>query len=422
MSKPDPEKADHQSPAFDVNRIRREFPILDQTINGFPLAYLDNAATTQKPRTVLDALTRFYSTSNANINRGVHSLSERATEEYEAARAKAQSFIGADSADEVVFVRGVTEAVNLVASAFGKKYVREGDEILLSEMEHHSNFVPWQLLALERGATLRTIPIDERGNLMLSDPGRLISDRTRLVSVAHVSNVLGTVNPIREIVATAHRGGVPVFVDGAQAAPHLRIDVKELDCDFYAFSGHKLYGPTGIGILYGKAAILDEMHPYHGGGGAIGSVSLAGTSFRPAPQKFEAGTGNIAGAIGLAAAIDYMESIGLEPIEDYEQELLEYAIDRLAAVPGVRIIGDPARRVSIVSFVVEGVHAHDVGTILDSVGVAVRSGHHCAQPLHERLGLAATVRLSVAFYNLREEIDRLVEGLDRVRTIFGATE
>lgn len=422
MSKPDPEKADHQPPAFDVDRIRREFPILDQTINGFPLAYFDNAATTQKPRAVLDAVTSFYSTSNANINRGVHSLGERATEEYEAARAKAQSFIGAGSADEIVFVRGVTEAVNLVASAFGRKYVHEGDEILISEMEHHSNFVPWQLLALERGASLRTIPIDKRGDLVLTDLDSLINDRTRIVSVAHVSNVLGTVNPIQEIVAAAHRRGVPVFVDGAQSAPHLPVDVKALDCDFYAFSGHKLYGPTGIGILYGRAAILDEMLPYHGGGGAIGSVSLAGTSFRRAPQKFEAGTGNIAGAIGLAAAIDYVETIGQQTIEQYEQELLDYAIDELASAPGVSIVGDPARRVSIISFVVEGVHAHDVGTILDSVGVAVRSGHHCAQPLHERLGLAATVRLSVAFYNLREEIDRLVEGLDRVRTTFGGRE
>ena len=367
-----------------VRRIRRDFPILDQTVNGQPLVYLDNAATSQKPQAVIDAVGRFYSTYNSNINRGVHSLGERATEEYENARAIVRRFINAGESKEIVFVRGVTEAVNLVAAAFGRKHVGAGDEIVISEMEHHSNIVPWQLLCEEKGASLRVIPIDDDGDLRLDEFEKLLSNRTRMVSVTHVSNVVGTVNPIRKIVELAHARKIPVFVDGAQGAPHLQVDVRELGCDFYAFSGHKLYGPTGIGVLYGREELLDRMSPYQAGGGSISTVTFDRTMFKQPPFKFEAGTPDIAGAIGLDAAIEYVNGIGFDRIADYEGRLLDYATRSLSAIPWVKLLGEPRDRAAIVSFVVEGVHAHDVGTILDECGIAVRTGHHCAQPLIDR--------------------------------------
>lgn len=411
--------ADAQPCQLDVQRIRLDFPILNQTVNGVPLAYLDNAATSHKPLAVIDSVRRFYSTYNSNINRGVHTLSEWATEKYEEARGEVRRFINAAETNEIVFVRGVTEAVNLVARAYGSVRVGQGDEIVISAMEHHSNIVPWQVLCEERGASLRVIPINDEGDLLLDQFEKLLTERTRLVSVTQVSNVLGTVNPIREIVELAHQRDIPVFVDGAQSAPHLKVDVRELGCDFYAFSGHKLYGPTGIGVLYGKSERFDEMLPYQTGGGAISSVTFAKTTYKPAPAKFEAGTPNIAGAIGLGAAMEYVKSVGLERIAVYEQKLLRYTVTRLSEIPWVRVIGRPRERSSIVSFTVDDAHAHDVGTILDSIGIAIRSGHHCAQPLIERLGLVATARASLAFYNLKEEIDRLVEGLHRVRDVFG---
>ncbi len=402
----------------EVERLRRDFPILNQTINDAALVYLDNAATTHKPLAVVDAVQQFYSSDNSNIHRGVHTLSERATEAYETARSQVQRFINASKSDEVIFVRGVTEAVNLVAAGFGRKIVNSGDEIVITEMEHHSNIVPWQMLCEERGATLKVVPIDAEGDLRLDEYATLLTERTRLVAITHTSNVLGTVNPLRKIIEMAHRQNIPVFVDGAQSAPHIKVDVQELDCDFYAFSGHKIYGPTGIGVLYGKAERLAEMLPYQTGGGAINSVTFAKTSFKPPPAKFEAGTPNIAGAIGLRAALGYLDAIGLERIAPYEDELLDYTVTKLSEIPDVRIIGKPRKRIGIVSFVIAGVHAHDVATILDSRGIAIRAGHHCAEPLHERFKTGATARVSLAFYNLKEEIDRLVEGIHLVKNIF----
>jgi cysteine desulfurase/selenocysteine lyase len=402
----------------EAQRIRKDFPILDQSAGGGPLVYLDNAATSQKPLAVIEALQRFYLTSNSNVNRGVHTLSERATEEYENARSQARRFINAAESSEIVFVRGATEAVNLVAAGFGRRRVGPGDEIVVSEMEHHSNIVPWQSLCEERGASLRVIPINDEGDLLLDEFEKLLTRRTRLVSVTHVSNVLGTINPIRKIVETAHRRSIPVFVDGAQSAPHFPVDVRELGCDFYAFSGHKLYGPTGIGVLYGRAELLEEMLPYQTGGGAIRSVAFRKTAYGPPPAKFEAGTPDIAGAVGLAAAMSYVDAIGRERIADYERELLDYALASLSEIPRVRVIGNPRERAAIAPFVVEGVHAHDVGSILDSLGIAIRAGHHCAEPLHERLGLKASARASLAFYNLKEEIDKLAEGIYRVKEVF----
>jgi cysteine desulfurase/selenocysteine lyase len=397
---------------------RRDFPILNPALEGPRLIYLDNAATSHKPRAVLDAVQQFYSTYNSNISRGVHSLGERATEQYENARRLVQRFVNAARSDEIVFVRGATEAVSLVASGYGRKHVTAGDEIVISEMEHHSNIVPWQMLCDEKCASLRVIPIGDEGDLLLDEYEKLLTGRTRLVSIAHVSNVLGTVNPVREIVELAHRQNIPVFVDGAQAAPHQRIDVRELGCDFYAFSGHKLYGPTGIGVLYGRAELLEEMLPYQAGGGSISSVTFGRTTYKPPPAKFEAGTPNIAGAIGLGAGLDYVDSLGFDRIAAHERFLLEYALTRLSEIGWVRIIGRPHERASIIPFVVEGVHAHDVATILDSRGIAIRAGHHCAQPLIERLGLVATARASLALYNLKEEIDELIEALHLVRNIF----
>jgi cysteine desulfurase/selenocysteine lyase len=402
----------------EVHRLRRDFPILNQTINEAALAYLDNAATSHKPLAVIDAMRKFYEADNSNIHRGVHALSERATEEYEIARDRVQRFINAEERNEIVFVRGVTEAVNLVAAGFGRKVVRRGDEVVVTEMEHHSNIVPWQMLCEERGALLKVVSVDEDGNLRLEELAAVLNKRTRLVALTHASNVLGTLNPIRKIIELAHGQNIPVFIDGAQAAPHLEVDVRELDCDFYAFSGHKIYGPTGIGVLYGKAELLREMLPYQTGGGAISSVTFRGTSFKPPPAKFEAGTPNIAGAVGLGVALDYLSGHGLRRIRGYEDELIDYAVMRLSETCGVRLIGKPTQRVAIVSFVVEGAHAHDVATLLDSQGIAIRAGHHCAQPLHERFGITATARVSLAFYNLKEEIDRLVEGIDLVKKTF----
>jgi len=412
------ENADRPPLASEVRAIRRDFPILDQTVNGHPLAYLDNAATSQKPQAVIDAVQRFYSVNNSNVSRGVHTLAERATEEYEKARAAVRHFINAPHSNEIVFVRGVTEAVNLVAASYGRSRVGPGDEIVISEMEHHSNIIPWQILCKEKGAVLRVLPITDDGDLRMPEFEQLLSPRTRLVSVTHISNVLGTVNQVRRMVELAHLRNIPVFVDGAQAVPHRPVDVREMGCDFYAFSGHKIYGPTGIGVLYGRAELLEEMSPYQAGGGMIGSVSFAATTYRPAPFKFEAGTPNIAGAIGLGIAIDYVRTLGMERIAAYEQGLLDYAATRLSAIPWVRIIGGPRERSSILSFVADGVHPHDVGTVLDDYGIAIRSGHHCAEPLHKRLGLVASARVSLAFYNTEEEIDRLIEALHRVREIF----
>jgi cysteine desulfurase/selenocysteine lyase len=404
---------------FAVERIRQDFPILQQTIHGKPLVYLDNAATTQKPRVVVDTLDRYYSAENSNVHRGVHYLSERATNTYEAARAKVRAFLNAADTREVVFVRGTTEAINLVAQSYGRTFLERDDEIVITAMEHHSNIVPWQILCEQVGARLRVVPIDDDGEMIFDEYERLLNERTRLVSVVHVSNALGTINPVRQIVELAHRRGVPVLLDGAQATPHLAVDVQALDCDFYAFSGHKLFGPTGIGVLYGKAALLEAMPPYQSGGDMIASVTFEKTTYNELPYKFEAGTPHIAGVIGLGAAIDYVQGVGVEAVAAYEGELLAYATERLAALPRVRLIGTAKHKASVLSFVVEGVHAHDVGTILDRQGIAIRAGHHCAQPVMQRFGVAATGRASLAFYNTRAEIDALVAGLDQVVEVFG---
>ena len=398
-------------PPLDVSRIREDFPILKQLVRGKPLVYLDNAASAQKPQAVIDALSRFYSTGYANIHRGIHWLSERATEAYETARLSVQRFIGAAEANEVIFVRGTTEAINLVAQTYGRTHVQAGDEILISTMEHHSNIVPWQMLCEATGAILRVVPISDDGELLLDEYERLVTTKTRLIAIAHVSNVLGTVNPIRRIVEIAHRHQVPVLVDGAQAAPHMALDVQALDCDFYAFSGHKLFGPTGVGVLYGKASLLETMPPYQGGGHMIQSVTFEKTTYNTVPDRFEAGTPNIAGVVGLGAAIDYVSEIGLEAIAAYERELLAYAMDQLSRISGVRLIGTAKEKAGVLSFVADGVHPHDLGTILDNEGIAIRAGHHCAQPLMSRFGVPATARASLAFYNTRKEIDALTAGI-----------
>ncbi|MDJ0889780.1 MAG: cysteine desulfurase [Gammaproteobacteria bacterium] len=415
MSAPSPTQF---RPTFPVERIREDFPILHQEVRGKPLVYLDNGATVQKPNAVIDATARYYRHDNANVHRGVHALSERATAAYNAARSTAQRFINADDHREIVFVRGTTEAINLVAQTWGKANVGPGDEIILTELEHHANIVPWQLLCEQTGAKLRVAPIDDRGDVILEVYAELFSERTRLVAVSHVSNALGTINPIRRMIETAHAHGVPVLVDGAQAAPHIRIDVQELDCDFYAFSGHKVYGPTGIGVLYGKASLLDAMPPYQGGGDMVRRVSFEGTDFAPIPYKFEAGTHNIAGAIGLGVALDYVNGIGLESIAAHEHRLLSYATEALADVDGLRIIGTAREKAGLLSFVIEGAHAHDIGTIMDVQGVAIRAGHHCAMPAMQRFGVAATARASFAAYNTLEEVDALVAGITKVREVF----
>ena len=404
---------------FPVERIREDFPVLASVVHGKPLVYLDNAATSQKPRVVIEAEELFYSRDCSNIHRGVHELSERATKCYEDARTKVQQFLNARESRENIFVRGTTEAINLVASTFGRKHVGPGDEVLITAMEHHSNIVPWQMLCEEKGARLRVAPINDRGEIIFEEFEKLLGPRTRLLAVVHVSNVLGTINPVRKMIEAAHRRNVPVLVDGAQAAPHLKIDVQALDCEFYAFSGHKLYGPTGVGVLYGKAALLEAMPPYQGGGDMIRSVTFEKTLYNTLPYKFEAGTPNIAGAIGLGAAVDYVNEIGLESIAAYEDELLAYGTRVLTEIPGLRIIGTAREKAGVISFVIEGIHPHDVGTVLDQEGIAVRTGHHCAQPLMERFKIPATTRASLAFYNTEREIETLASGIRKVKELLG---
>ena len=407
-----------QTGSLDVYKIREDFPILKQKVNGKPLVYLDNAATSQKPQVVLDALSHYYTADNSNVHRGVHELSQRATKSYEDVRAKVQRFLNARESREIIYVRGTTEAINLVAMTYGRKNIGAADEIIITAMEHHSNIVPWQLLCEEKGAVLRVAPINDNGELRLDELEKLINPRTKFVAVAHVSNALGTINPVRQIVELAHRANVPVLIDGAQAAPHIRIDVQALDCDFYTLSSHKIFGPTGVGVLYGKAALLEAMPPYQGGGDMISSVTFEKTLYNVIPYKFEAGTPNIAGVIGLGAGIDYVNRVGLENIAAYEHELLTYATDQLAKIPGLRIIGTAKEKAAVLSFVLEGVHPHDAGTILDQEGIAVRTGHHCAQPVMNRFGIPATTRASLAFYNTREEVDALVRGIKKVQEIF----
>jgi cysteine desulfurase/selenocysteine lyase len=404
--------------AFDVRRIRRDFPILQESVHGKPLVYLDNAATAQKPQSVIDTMVRSLAEENANIHRGVHALSERATRSFEDARAKVKRFINAADVREIVFVRGTTEAINLVAQTFGRTRLTAGDEVLISALEHHSNIVPWQLLAEQVGFRLRVIPMTDSGELRLDLYQGLLTPRTKLVSVVHVSNSLGTINPVEELVSVAHERGIPVLLDGAQAVPHLKVDVQALDCDFYAFSGHKMFGPTGIGVLYGKRTLLESMPPYQGGGDMISSVTFEKSEYNVVPYKFEAGTPNITGAVGLGAAIDYLEGLDWPAVQEYEHELLAYGTERLSALTGVRILGTAASKASVLSFVMEHVHPHDIGTILDQEGVAIRTGHHCTQPVMERLGVPATARASLAFYNTRDEIDTLVAALGKVQEIF----
>ncbi len=403
---------------IDFDALRGDFPILAQTVNGKPLVYLDNAATTQKPQSVIDAVSDFYRFSNANIHRGVHHLSVQATEAYEAARVKLQRFIGADRPEEVVFVRGTTEAINLVAESFGRMRIGKGDEIIISTMEHHSNIVPWQVLCERTGAQLRVIPINDRGELLVDEYEKLLGPRTRLVSIVYVSNALGTVNPVRDIIRLAHNRDIPVLLDGAQATPHLAINVAELGCEFFTLSGHKMFGPTGSGVLYGRFDLLNEMPPYQFGGDMIKSVSFGGTIYNDLPHRFEAGTPDVAAAIGLGAAVDYLDRVGMQNIATFEQDLLTYATEQLAAIPAVRLIGTAREKASVLSFVVDDVHAHDVGTILDQAGVAIRTGHHCAQPVMERFGLTATARASIALYNNKRDVDTMVAAIGNVVEMF----
>ena len=394
-----------------IQKLRQDFPILSKKINGSPLVYLDSGATAQKPKQVIDAISDYYQTQNANIHRGVHQLSQEITIAYENARATVQKHLNAALSEEIIFTSGTTESINLVASSFGKKYIKSGDEIIISEMEHHSNILPWQLLCEEKGAVLKIIPINQKGELRIDEYKKLLSSKTKIVAVTHISNTLGTINPVKEIIALAHEKNIPVLIDGAQAVPHMEVDVQALDADFYCFSGHKLYGPTGVGILYGKGKWLNEMPPYKVGGGTIKTVTFKKTEYADLPLKFEAGTPHIAGGIGLAAAIDYVNEIGLENISAYEQELLEYATLKLSAIEGLRIIGTAKEKASVISFVIEEVHPLDIGTILDKQGIAVRTGHHCTQPLMEHFGIPGTIRASLVFYNTKEEIDALVKGI-----------
>jgi cysteine desulfurase/selenocysteine lyase len=403
---------------FDVERVRRDFAILHQKVNGKPLVYLDNAATAQKPESVLRAIDKYYREYNSNIHRGVHYLSERATQAYEQGRQAVQRFINAGDPSEVIFVRGTTEAINLVVQTYGRQHVGQDDEIIISAMEHHSGIVPWQMLCQEKGARLRVIPINDQGEILLEEYEKLLGPKTKFVSVVHVSNVLGTINPVGQIIEMAHRRGVPVLLDGAQAAPHVKVDVRALDCDFYAFSGHKLYAPTGVGVLYGKTSLLDAMPPYQGGGDMISSVTFEKTIYNKLPHKFEAGTPNIAGGIGLGAAIQYLSYFEWERVEDHEREVLEYATERISSVPGVRLIGTAREKTAVVSFVIEGIHPHDVGTILDQEGIAIRTGHHCAQPLMQRFNIPATARASFGLYNNKADVDALVAALYKVREVF----
>jgi cysteine desulfurase/selenocysteine lyase len=404
---------------FDVVRIREDFPILKQKIHGKPLVYLDNGATSQKPQAVIDAVMGYYSADNSNIHRGVHALSERATAQYEAARGKLRDFINAPSDTEIVLVRGTTEAINLVAQSYGRTFLQAGDEIVVSALEHHSNIVPWQILCGQVGARLRVVPINHDGEIVMDEYRRLLNERTKFVAVAHVSNALGTVVPVKEMIGLAHERRVPVLLDGAQAVPHLKVDVRDLDCDFYAFSGHKMFGPTGVGVLYGRAELLDKMPPYQGGGDMISLVTFEKTHYNVLPYKFEAGTPNIAGVIGLGAAVDYLNDLNWADVAGHENELLRYATEALAEIGPVKIIGTAKEKAGVLSFVIEHVHAHDVGTILDQEGVAVRAGHHCAMPVMQRFGVPATTRASFAFYNTVEEIDVMVKAIRRVLKVFG---
>ena len=403
---------------YDIHQIRADFPILSRTVYGKPLVYLDNGATTQKPRCVVEAITNEYYNTNANVHRGVHFLSQQATELHEASRETVRKFINARTTNEIVFTRGTTESINLLAATFCPSLMQAGDEVIVSTMEHHSNIVPWQLQAMQRGIVLRVIPMDDEGNLLLDEYEKLFSPKTKLVSITHVSNVLGTVNPVREMIRTAHTHGVPVLVDGAQSIPHMPVDVRELDADFYVFSGHKVYGPTGVGVLYGKEDWLDKLPPYQGGGEMIQHVSFEKTTFNELPFKFEAGTPDYIGTTGLARALDYVSALGMDNIAAYEHELTEYALRRLREIPGMRIFGEAPERGGVISFLVGNIHHFDMGTLLDRLGIAVRTGHHCAQPLMTRLGIEGTVRASFGLYNTREEVDALVAGIERVRKMF----
>jgi cysteine desulfurase / selenocysteine lyase len=403
---------------LDVEKVRADFPILHRKAGGRKLVYLDSAATSQKPKVVIDAIVQYYERDNANIHRGVHYLSQRATEEFEAARKAVQLFLHAARASEIVFVRSTTEAINLVAQTYGRVHLGADDEVLITAMEHHSNIVPWQMLCEEKRAKLRVAPINDRGELILEEFERLLNARTKIVAVAHVSNALGTINPVSTLAKMAHAKNIPILLDGAQAVPHLTVNVQELDCDFYAFSGHKTYGPTGIGALYGKLALLEAMPPYQGGGDMISSVTFEKTTYNKVPHKFEAGTPDMSGAVGLRVALEYLDNLGMNNIAAHEHELLRYATETLCAIPGVRLIGTAKEKAGVLSFVIEGVHPHDIGTILDQEGIAIRTGHHCAQPVMERFGIDATARASFGLYNTKEEIDALARGIEKVREVF----
>lgn len=403
---------------FDITKVREDFPILNSTVREKRLVYLDNAATTQKPYQVIDRIKRYYEFQNANVHRGVHYLSELATQEYENAREAVRKFINAESTEEIIFTRGTTEAINLVASSFGKLNINEGDEIIITEMEHHSNIVPWQILCEDKKAVLRVIPFDDNSELLIDEFEKMLNEKTKLVSIVHISNSLGTVNPVQSIIEMAHSYAIPVLVDGAQSIMHSRIDVQKLGCDFFVFSGHKVYGPTGIGVLYGRKELLKDMPPYQGGGDMIKSVTFAKTIFNDLPYKFEAGTPNIEGAIGLVAALNYIDNLGLDAIAQYENELLQYATEKLSQIPQLKIIGTAKEKGPILSFILDNIHPHDIGTILDFEGIAVRTGHHCTQPVMEHFKIPATTRASLCFYNTKEEIDLLYEGIQKVIKVF----
>jgi cysteine desulfurase/selenocysteine lyase len=410
--------ANKKGTGFPVQKIRKDFPALATNVYKKKLVYLDNAATTQKPNAVIDALQQYYLTENSNVHRGIHYLSELATRKYETARQKVQRFLNASSEREIIFVRSTTEAINLVAATYGRKNIRQGDEVLITGLEHHSNIVPWQMLCEEKNATLRVAPIDDNGDVILEEFIRLLSEKTKIVAISHVSNALGTINPIKQLIELVHRQGIPVLVDGAQAVPHLKVNVRELDCDFYAFSSHKMFGPTGIGVLYGKSHLLESMPPYQGGGDMIKSVTFEKTIFNDIPHKFEAGTPHIAGVIGLGAAIDYLNSLDWELVIKHEEELTHRTTNLLLSINSIRIIGTAKKKVGVISFVVEGIHPHDIGTVLDREGIAIRTGHHCAQPVMQRFGIPATARVSFAFYNTMEEVEALIRSIRKTKEIF----
>jgi len=399
--------------ALDINKVRADFPLLQEEMRGKPIVFLDSAASSQKPTVVIEAISDYYNHQHANVHRGVYELSQEATDAFELGRERVRSFLNAESTDEIIFTRGTTESINLVASCYGRKFLQEGDEVIISTLEHHSNIVPWQMICEERGATLKVIPIDENGDIIIEEYKKLISDKTRIVSIVHISNALGTINPVKEVIDLAHEKDIPVLIDGAQATLHQKVDVKDLDADFYAFSGHKVYGPTGIGVLYGKRRWLDAMPPYQGGGEMIKTVSFEKTTYNELPFKFEAGTPDISGVIGLGVALEYVKSLGYENIAHHESELLSYATEKLQEVPGLRIVGTAKHKASVISFLIEGTHPYDIGTILDKLGIAVRTGHHCTQPLMKRFDIPGTVRASFAVYSSKEDIDKLVEGVAR---------